>query len=308
MKTIYLNDLVLNLSSMFAALGSNIFQLSNENYLYVSALGLQTGRDRRTRQLYSLEIDSKTLEAVKVGIKPVDNILKYGDALQIEFINDLLVFKAYMRMPGNDPDNGYTSLILASSDFKILDFCPVAKLRRNFSLLGVSNSRVISQGDPNLLYLHEVDFERKKLVLLKTVFLDDVKILHHPLTLLESIGFFCVAKPALAPDGVNEAKTLLRFNMELELVSHFKFTGMKYMTSIYALGNNKALFFESLLDLPNRGNRGSLFVLDLKTGGLQLANIVKRAWKMPDLVKDSETGRVFNLHMDGDKIIKVYLN
>ena len=210
-KLIHFNDLIPNLSRMRGR-GNNFsfFKLKNGNYLYIAAKYLE--QDYRINpqnpqsRLVSVEIDSKTLNVVKFSLVLPAELENPVNVSDVKLIDDFLVFKTKARREENEADQGeeYESLVLASTDLKILDICREAKLERYGKFIVVSSTRIASIGHGtrlNRIYLHGVDGARKKLILLKSVVLKGALIEKKNHFGLLGSEHFCILAKSLPERG-----------------------------------------------------------------------------------------------------------
>ena len=175
-------------------------------------------------------------------------------------------------------------------------------MRSEESIVAVSPTRVASIGLGNLIYLHEVDFESKKLILLKQVVVSGAQILHNKLGHLSSSSFMCLTRNLnLGPEARNNCDgALLKFDMNLNLRAHLKLKGSLRLKSVYPVGEKKVMFFFGHGDW-------SVFVINLETGSARFETIQTKGSSFY-YSEDEESGRVFHGRLFGDKIIKVFCN
>ena len=198
--------------------------------------------------LVGVEIDPESLDVVNFKIAPLAGLgSRYGFVSCFHMLNDFLVFKGVLKVPENQQDGAigqsHPTLILASTDFTILDHCTQAKLTDLGQLTAASSNRVVTVGAENRVYLHEVDFEEKKLILLKSIVLDGVEILGCNYPVVQSCSHFCLlAKKGGEGQEENPERILLKFGQDLDLISHLRTRGVRSIESIYALTAKKVAF------------------------------------------------------------------
>ena len=250
----------------------NFSRLSNGNILYVGLLDEIVGFTHTQERLTSVEIDSRTLDVIDSKLIPITGLKDFGVLETFHMINDLFVFKGELKMPVDFIDssgNSSWTLVLASTDFAILDHCSQAEMSEDFEelFIAASSNRIVSAGVESRLYLHEVDFETKKLVLLKTVVLDGAEILRSGAVVQNSSDFCLFAKISEQEEAGSQEimGVVLKFGKDLELVSHLKTEVIQEASSIYGLGDTKFAFCEEYW-LRSR----SLYVVEMEARELQL--------------------------------------
>ena len=131
---------------------------------------------------------------------------------------------------------------------------------------------------------------------------DGVQITQSQLSLAGKTSFMCLATSE-DNELTQQSDTLLKFDLDLNLVSHIKLRGALQLSSIYPITEIKAAFFD------NRGRESEcLFVIDLKTRSIQLAHTLSSIQNSPNFLQESDSGRLFNLETRDSKLIKVYFN
>ena len=322
-KIIHLNDLVPNLSLGSESFGFNAFKLTNGNYLYVGSKYLEEDVKRSphnpTCRLFSAEIDQETLSVVRYQVVLPEKLHSHINGENIHYLNNLLIFNAKLKKEKILEERGHqdeeepqeertepdysSSLILASTNFKVLDHCTSSKLRVNSAIKAASANRIASLGQENQIYLHEIDFVKEKLTLIKTVILDSYQLSGNHLRMLSSSSFCCLVQETQVRQGENQEKMLLKFDMDLELVRHLRLRGASDMSSIYPLRGNKVCFVER-----ESQNISCLFVMDLENRAVRLAHRHRSAFTLPNYVReDGSEGKVMCMEMVGEKIIKILL-
>ena len=312
---IHFNDLIPNLSSYIRSGIFNCFKLKNGNYLYVGQKHFEedvrvNGTDAQ-KNLVSIEIDRETLEVRNFNVALPAELDRYASVDSFHMVGeDLLVFKTELRRPQNDQNGGrrYPTLVLATTDFTILDHCSQAKLSNiHDSIIAASSNRIVSAafGTETRVYLHEVDTERKNLVLLKSIVLDGVKILRDSVVQRSSHFSLFVKNSQQAGPGDNQQRILLKFDMELNLVSHLRTQGVRSFSSMYALSCSKVACSGS----PSPRSK-CLYVIDMKKREIQFAHKYRSDYATTNYLVDGEQGqeRELCLDLDGEKIVKIVLN
>ena len=304
-KTIYFADLIPNLILKFSASTYYFFKLKNGNYLYVGKkyFGVEDEQngDKRLR-LVSLEIDGNTLEVLETNITDFpEGEIQLQNSQTMCIVGDFLIFNAKVRRfegkevqtPGDT-----TSLVLASTDLKVLDYSrrSIPEGWSSDSIKAASSNRIVSLGINNRFYLHEVNFETKKLVLLKTMALGDAKAAFNPLGLIPRTSFILFVKPS---DSGTEM-VFLRFDMNLGLTSHLKVRGIRRTSCLYPLRGERVAFFDTSLQ--------KVFVLDLNSAEAKLGDRMSSYRDALDYALDGESGRVVSLDLSFESLEKVFLD
>ena len=309
-QTIHFKDLIPDLSSRFRSARFNFFKLSSGNYLHVSSKYLESEvrRNRSNPRMHyvSVEIDKEELKVVKVSVKLPEEIKGEINASKIQFANNRLVFKAKIRgQPGGGlQDRREPSLVLSTTGFDILDHCSQSKLPEySSSIMAVSDSRVASIGSGfNKVYLHEIDFEANRLILLKTVIFGGFVIRENPPSFQKSTAFMCLVSPDKNSGTENQGSVLLKLDMELDLVATLKLSGSSLLDLVFPIGETKAVCLEK------RGEEsGCLFVIDMEARAVHLANNLQDIGSGPKFCQEQQSGRVFNVELKPDQIVKMLL-
>ena len=166
-----------------------IVQLQTGNYLLEIELNFdkreKSGSISAESDLVYLEIDGKTLEQLSWRIKKEIKALERVEEIQqIYTLSNYLIFAAELKDKNQgqseDEDDEFfyfqrqchSNLILAALDFEILDYCETATLKFAKAVRAIKSNRVILIGEEDDIYLHKVDFARKKLILLKSMRVD----------------------------------------------------------------------------------------------------------------------------------------
>ena len=313
-KVIDFNDFIQNLSPVNGSLTSNVRKLQNGNYLYVGTKFIDG--DARDQPGYEytfvrMEINSETLDVINFSsILPDDQIDPKVNVYDIQFVQNSLVLACKIRRTENDNDDqrgdhNSCSLALATTDFEILDSCPLAKINTFGSILSVSSNRVASLGLENTIHLHEIDHRKSKLVLLKTLMLGQVKVQGSCINLKSSSSVWVLAKniPEEGQEG-DVGRTLLKFDFDLNLVKHLKVRGTN-LDCVFPINETKVVFF----DVQSR-QQGFLFVMDVETREVRLACKKIAKYSPPNYVIENQAGdeKLVSVEFGGDKIEKVLLN
>ena len=329
-KTFDLRAYLPNLSYSNGKLDFNIFQLSNQNFLYVKTDFFDSGdqqfesTDQQPRNqsirpgihLIALEIDSSSLEVLSVKVSCLGEFSGYINASNIALVKDLILINKVLgddgrtwEQRGGVGGDDSSSLLLLDLDLNLLDACSLAKLRLTTPIAAVFEKRVVSLGRENSIYLHEIDLKAKKLVLLKTLKLAGLKILkdRDRRVITSSPTFCCMAAAAgatLTEFGVGD-RTILKFDINLELQSGLKLVEINPIYAPYPLGEgNLVAFFNSRSQF-----KVCVFVLDLGTGACQLAHKFNGKSDKPNysVLEGDEGLRVFSMELASDRLIKVVL-
>ena len=322
-KIIHFNDLIPNLNIARKKCFFNFFKLKNGDYLYVSEHLVEDSMRayQKIPRLFSVEIDQATLNVNKLSL-PLPNVFGESvNAAHIQHVNGFLLMKAHVGMPhhtevesenSEDSDEEYLSLVLASTDLTLIDHCTHAKLLDDYEFSAFYSNRVVSVGVENRVYLHEIDVEKRKLVFLKSIRLDNGGIMRNGTRLMNSPHFYLLMWSKRGnPKGEEEEKEddwkgiVLKFDMNLDLESYLKLIEDPTISSISPLGGSKVAFS----GYNRRLSTGS-FVMDLETRVIQLAHIYGSTYGYANYALETEGGRekVICVESFGEKIIKVVLN
>ena len=312
-KIIHFNDLTPNLSAYVRSDAFSCFKLTSGNYLYVAEKHLEEKVRARgnnaERLLISVEIDQKTLKVNKFTTSSeteLNKLKKYTTVSNFHLCSDLLVFTGEMReskncleeqqeeMFINDRARRNVTLILASTDFTILNHCRQAKIDVVKEITQATSNRIVSLDADMKAFLHEVDAENKRLVFLKSLNLQNA-VIFNGYNFLQSKSHFCLS----THNGV-----FLKFNRDLELVGHLKVRGMYFGAALFPLKGNRVAFCRN----PTPQSRCQ-YVVDLRTGEVGLAHKYWSIFRTDNYVIESYLGeeRVACLDMKGEKIVKVIL-
>ena len=311
LKVLHFNDLIPNLSLTQTSFGFCFFKLHSNNYLALASMYFEgdVRGNLDTPRLVSLEIDSKTLEVAKMKVVVPDEQLESEvDASEIEFVSGFIVFVSRIKTPQNgriEPNQAGGSLVLADTEFNILDHCSEAKLREYSSLAAVHSNKIASHGLKNRIYLHKVNPEAKKLVLLKTVGLGNVKIQPNFLK-QKNISSFCCEVRYVDESGRENSpvSTILLFNMDLELINHLKIENFCRLSSFYPIEGSRVVFRKT-----QPPNQGCLFMIDLETAAVKLVYQSDSKFGSIDYMKEyGPEGRIMSMELAGEKFVKVVLN
>ena len=311
-KLIHFNDLTPTFSQRgYLDGGFNFFKLENGNYQY---LAIRSFGRKSSRQIVTVEICPETLRVIKFRFFLPDSII-YTNKLQISDIcsfRDLIVFKGRLRRPDDEEETYETrfkrrnaSLVLATDDFTKLDHCPQSKLDEYFGLTPVSTNRIISVGPDNRIYLHEINFEERKLILLKSVILDglDKELDHNDFKSPTPSNLCFMFRDGSYED--EESIFLLKFDQNLQLTSHLTIRGFTKLGSVYGLGGNRVAF-TGVADFVQ-----GLYVIDLETREVHIVHQYDFQSTDPNYViedQGEDDRRILSLELMDEKIVKVVLN
>ena len=154
-------------------------QLQNGNYLMLYKIiyrirqGYEIGEGPAEQG--SVEIDGQTLQLLKSETR--DNSNKIDPDLnaksQIHLVSGFLIFAAREKKQKGFQMYTKTHLTLADHQFEVLDQSKEAWLTSNDPIGLISTNRIVSMGVDNNIYLHQIDAEQEKLVLLKELKFDN---------------------------------------------------------------------------------------------------------------------------------------
>ena len=331
LKTIYFNDYYNNLSSSTSGRRTRhkLFKLLNGNYLFCGSVNcLRGGRESPHNPKVdeiSIEIDHETLEVVNFFRKDFsDELLEPDPTEKMWIVKNFLVFssKVNKALPRfnqlseplemkrsnsrhySDEHDDYQSLILATIDYKILDHCRKTQLNRFSTIMAVRDSSIISLGITKTAYLHQVDSETKKLVLLKSIILESGSFLRiYPFSI--SLNSFCALVERDSDDGEDEAyKLLLRFDMGLDLQSALKIRQSSVFREIYGVSSSGAAFcWKGSIDGLNR-----IYLADFERKEVSYVTKFMVKHMRPNYLEDEVEGRSYCLEMMKEALVKVYLH
>ena len=163
----------------------------------------------------------------------------------------------------------HSLLTLTNLDFEILHQNEQAKLQRWGSPVGmISKNRIISRGAAkNDIYLHEVDRESEKLILLKKLTLKGGRILDQLAWMVNPYSFCLIVSiqgnQQSAQDGISELEKessfVLNFDRDLKLISHLHQRGLEDQTSILSVCKKNVILFSHYTANPK------IYLLDLRS-------------------------------------------
>ena len=304
LKTIHLNDYILDLCVSLSSFGFSFFKMRSGNYLYLTAEFLESetrkGLRSCTKRLQvSLELEAKTFKVVKVKKRIMDELAVKMQIAKKFLVGDLFLFQTRLKKYRDETPINHQSLVLLNNSFEILDDSCQVFVRRWPPFISLSSNRVASIGQSNLLYLHEVDSVAKKLILLKKVIITDVKI--STFKQFNDSSIVCDVEgdgDKFKEKGEGE-RTLLLLDKNLDLKSHLKLKGPRSQKPVYIVGEKKLVFVE--------WRSSEFYSVDLKKGSLFPAD---SAGGVGDVSQDSgeDERTLYNLKLDDNKITKVFFN
>ena len=327
-KIIHFNDLIPNMNLNLVSFGFNLLKLDSGNYLYLGSKYLEEdfrlNPTNRQSRLMSVEIDPETLSVIKFNVSEREQFDSRVVVSNVQLLKDLLIFNARLKgtqighqnqeqgeegggvRGGTNQTDQSTSLVLATTDFMVLDYCSESKLGKVIPIIGASSSKIASLGLQNKIYLHKVDFTQKRLILLKTLDLGTYEIIQNRLEDLNPSAFCCLAKQTHQDQGdqQDQGRILLKFDMDLNLISHLRINQDIELQAIYPLEGSKVAFMHNL-SYTNR----VLFVMDMEDNLVQFAHQKEFAYGLPSYVFEGEDEqKIMVIDKVGDKIVRVVLN
>ena len=308
-KAIHLNDLFDNIHHFTDQHGYKLFQLPNNNLLYIGSTIFQgENPDQGLASPFWIEIDINTLEPVKWFSKDLQaSIYKGIDPENIELIGDYFLFNAFLKRAQRNEATSRQSdrcrLVVSSKEFELIDYSSPIAMKDWPLIRDHSGTSIISFGQNNRLYLHHFDQKRVKLTLERTVKLPAEVFLIKPPSFNGGSIFGCVAQYHLER-FYQSIKFLLIFDMNLNLVEHRKLRLEHWIYFPYFINAQRMAFYHHNQQL----DRNVVSVLDLNEGVITLAH--PYAWKSsrPNFLVEKGSGRVFCLDLDGETIKMVFLN
>ena len=279
-RTIFVDDLMTGMGLLCNCPLSSLSRLENGNILLVTSIlpeqAFRDGLHNPISDHLSLEINSDDFGIVKWTRRNGSD--QNGPRLKVSPIHVVSGFLVLTAEPEtqpeeprqgirfgfmNNPSSDHSILTLTNFDFEILDQCTQSQLRSRASQIGVVDSnRIISVGINDTIYLHEVEAESKKLVLLKTLSLDAGKLSRRPIRCLSPQSFCCYAEiiPKSDDDERVNQPIILNFDSNLNWRSFLLHNGIHALGSSFSVSETELVLFSS-----NHRIRNTLYSLNLQS-------------------------------------------
>ena len=170
--------------------------------------------------------NSRTDSLEVVGARIKDNTDKIDpniDIFELHLVSGFLVFPAREKeLPLQEYRKGrITYLTLSTLDFEIIDQSKKVGLRYNNPVRVVSSDRIACLGTGGYLYLHKVDVEAKKLVLIKELKLKGwSEIDHYVRWGTNQHSYSCLVRTRKDKRPILAQKLLVNFDKDLNLTSY----------------------------------------------------------------------------------------
>ena len=301
-QSVNVPDMFENIAPGFASFEFNFFEMVNGNYLYVGKQyfsqldrgeggGGENNPQRKARpDLVGIEFDRQNLEVVGVKVGVMDAIESEVYVEQIYKASGMFVLNGDIREAesGETVKNGLANqslfyrLILLNSDFEIIDYCKKSELRKSFAIRAVSQNRVISVGQENQLYLHEINAGEGVLSRLKTVKLEGGSIILNKIKEIHASSVILrVKKVERDEEGeISQKVLIMKFGSNLELEFVTKGSGFYKNNLIYPLQGSK--FAYKIMSSMNFGRfRNTIYVVDLEDKSIRLAYSPSHRFEQP---------------------------
>ena len=292
----------------------NFFELENKNYLYVGLKSFMDNNrmDHHYRQLtpwlVSLEIDRETLEVVRGHKRRMPQLTNNFMLNSCQKVSNFFVFFcSFEEFTKAAPK---VNLALSTLDFEIVDYCKKSRLGSYHPIKAASDNRIISIGEKDKIYLHEINISEQKLILLRVVKLKSA-------VLCDSYSFYTsrfyaslkvrrISKRRGQEQNGNSF-SLLKFDFNLDLVHCLRLNGAQDLGALYSHEDPRV----AVASFPAGVQGLRVNLIDLESGVLELAHSYRQ--KPGEIVTENyceerETGKFFSVEFDSERIRMVCLN
>ena len=329
LKSIHPNDHLDNIFSRAVnqSYEYSFFKLANGNYLYVGATEIEAfdriNPNKTTEVGISIEIDASTLEVVNFH---QGSLREFFDetrfvADNVHLVDKFLLFSTKLieaqldiQQEGGVEAEGANRLILIDLDFNILSFCKHSRLSNKWPIkVASSDNKILSIGIENQIYLHKVDLEAQKLVLLKTLTFKSATIINYKSLFYNPSFFVCFIS---SNNDISETEgqedpsiTLLIFDQDLRLRSSLKIQNFPKFNWTYAVSESQ--FVYSTRDNDSQGQ--VIKLVDLNQRSVGIAGFIRGVSSTPNYLVDDFGGsgpgsRNLLLELTGEAISKIYFD